>query len=185
MESIWLVFFFFLLPQGRVWISWSFNIQRKFWVNLVSCRRNPWVKGEGMEAVEHQGTVGQIKWGCKLNRSNWGRGVKNSNCKLQSSDLTVFLFFSLPWQLGRTASNGRNPYRPKGREMGVSIAMQITGSFSCWGFFSPNQGAAWVQVHCQWLNINCLGPEAIVCECRILQEEAPKCHVGQSETFVV
>lgn len=62
--------------------------------------------------------------------------MKNSNCKLQSSNLT-FSFFSLPWQLGRTASNVRSSYRPKRWEMSVIIAMQITESFNFLSYYLP------------------------------------------------
>lgn len=55
--------------------------------------------------------------------------MKNSNCKLQSSDLTGS-FFLLPWQLGRTASNVRSSYRPKRRETCVIITTQITVSLA-------------------------------------------------------
>lgn len=71
--------------------------------------------------------------------------MKNSNCKLQSSDLT-FSFFSLPWQLGSTASNVRSSYRPKWWEMCVIITMQITVSFNFLVFF-PNQITDWVHAH--------------------------------------
>jgi len=62
--------------------------------------------------------------------------VKNSNCKLQSSDPT-FSFFSLPWQLGRTASNVRSSYRPKRWETCVIITMQITLSFNFLSYHLP------------------------------------------------
>lgn len=100
-----------------------------------------------VEAVKHQCIVGQIKWVCKLNGlwSNWGLVEKNSNCKLQSSDLT-FSFFSLPWQLGRTASNVRSSYRPKRWETCVIITTQITVS-SNFLFFSPCKITDWVHAH--------------------------------------